>query len=81
MSDREYFCIHDDIFDIIQSNHQNQIFLWKFSFNEINEDESKSEETETHNHNTQNRNRTAKKYSTKHILQRKRQKSVDYKNK
>ena len=33
-SDREYFFIRDDLFDRIKSTHQDQIFLWKFSYNE-----------------------------------------------
>ena len=53
LSDHEYFCIHDDLFDRIKSTHQDQMFLWKFSFNELNEDESQSEATETHNENIQ----------------------------
>ena len=28
------FCIHDDLFDRIKSTHQDQSFLWKFSYNE-----------------------------------------------
>ena len=39
-SDREFFFIHDDLFDRIKSTDQYQVFLWKFSFNELNEDES-----------------------------------------
>ena len=34
LSDHEYFWIHDDLFDRIKSTHQDQIFLWKFSYNE-----------------------------------------------
>ena len=79
LSDHGYFCIHDDLFDRIQSTHQD-LFFWKFSFNEPNEDESQSEATETHNDKIQNKKRTANKYSTKHTLQRKRQKLVDYRN-
>ena len=52
--------------------------MWKFSFNELNEDESQSEVTETQNDKIQNKKRSATKYSTKHTLQRKRQKPVDY---
>ena len=78
MSYHEYFCIHDDLFDRIKATHQDQLFLWKFSFNELNEDESQSEATETHNDRIQNKKRTATKYSTKHNLQRKRQKPVEY---
>ena len=37
LSDNEYFFIHDDIFDKIQSNHQDRNILWKFISNEKNE--------------------------------------------
>ena len=50
------------------------------SFNKPNENESHSEATETHNDKIQNKKRTANKYSTKHNIQRKRQKPVDYRN-
>ena len=53
-------------------------FLLRFISNEPNEDESQSEVTEIYNDKIQNKNRTANKYSTKHTLQRKRQKPVDY---
>ena len=76
LSDHEYFCIHDDLFDRIKSTHQDQSFLWKFSYNERTEDESQSEAIETHNDKIQNKKRRANKYSTKHTLQRKRQKPV-----
>ena len=36
-SDNEYFFIHDYLFDIIQSNHQDRNILWKFISNEPNE--------------------------------------------
>ena len=49
LSDHEYFFIHDDLFDRIKSTHQDQIFLWNFSYNEITEDESQSESMETQN--------------------------------
>ena len=73
LSDYEYFCTHDDMFDIIKSTDQDQNFLWKFSYNEITEDESQSEAIETQNDNIQNEKRRATKYSTKFIHQRKRQ--------
>ena len=38
LSDREYFCIRDDIFDRIQSTHQDRNIFWKFISNEPNED-------------------------------------------
>ena len=72
--------MHDDLFDRIKSTHQDQNHLWKFSFNELNEDEYQSEATETHNEKIQNKKRTANKYSTKNTFQRKRQKPVDYRN-
>ena len=80
LSDHEYFCIHDDLFDRIKSTHQDQNFLWKFSYNEITEDESQSEAIETQNDKIQNKKRSATKYSKKHTLQRKRQKPVDYRD-
>ena len=45
LSDHEYFFIHDDIFDRIQSTHQDRNILWRFISNELNEDESHSEAT------------------------------------
>ena len=53
MSDHEYFFLHDDLIDRIQSTHQFQKNVWKFLFNELNGDESQSEATETHNDNIQ----------------------------
>ena len=50
--------------------------MWRFISNEPNEDESQSEVTEIHNDKIQNKKRTANKYSTKHTLQRKRQKQL-----
>ena len=74
MSYHKYFYIHDDLFDIIQSTHQDINMLWSFISNEPNEDESKSEATEIHNEKIQNKKRTDNKYSTNNNLQRKRQK-------
>ena len=34
--DREYFCIRDYLFDIIQSTHQDNNIMLKFISNEIN---------------------------------------------
>ena len=68
----------DDLFDRIKSTHQDQSFLWKFSYNERTKDEYHSEAIETHNDKIQNKKRRATKYSTKHTLQRKGQKPVDY---
>ena len=36
-SDHEYFCIHYDIFDMIQSTHKDRNIMWKFLSNEPNE--------------------------------------------
>ena len=36
LSDHEYFCIHVDLFDRIQSTHQNINILWKFISNGSN---------------------------------------------
>ena len=73
LSDHEYFCIHDDMFDRNKSTDQDQFFLWRFSFNELTEDESQSEAIETQNYKIQNKKRSSTKYSTKHTLQRRRQ--------
>ena len=72
------FYIHDDIFDRIQSTHQDINILWRFISNEPNEYDSQSEATEIHYDNIQNKKRTANKYSTKHNLQENRQKTVEY---
>ena len=45
LSNHEYFCIHDDIFDRFQSTHQDRNIMWKFISNEPNENESQSEAT------------------------------------
>ena len=39
-SDHDYFCIHDDTFDRIQSTLQDRNILWMFISIETNEDES-----------------------------------------
>ena len=38
LSNHDYFCIHDYIFEIIQSTHQDRNIMWKFLSNEPNED-------------------------------------------
>ena len=55
--------------------------MWKFISNEPNENESQSEATEIHDEKIQNNKRSNTKYSTKHTLQIKRQKTVDYSDK
>ena len=34
LSGREHFCIHDDLFHRIQSNHQDRNIMWRFISNE-----------------------------------------------
>ena len=80
-SDREYFCIHDDLFDRIQSTHQDRNNTWKFISNEPNENESQSEATEIYDAKIQNKRRSITKKPTKRTLQKKRQKTVDYRGK
>ena len=81
LSDCAYFCIHDDIFDRIQSTRQDRNIMWGFISNEPNESESHSEATEIHDYNIQNKNRSIARKSTKHTPQRKRQKTVDCRDK
>ena len=50
--------------------------MLRFVSNEPNEDESHVEATEIHYNKIQNKKRSATKYSTKHTLQRKRQKKL-----
>ena len=44
--DHKYFCIHDDLFDIIQSTHQDNNIMLKFISNEQSENEPQCEVTE-----------------------------------
>ena len=53
-SEYEYVCIHDDIFDIIQSTNQDRNIMWNFISNELNENEYQSEATEIHDEKIQN---------------------------
>ena len=39
--DHNYFCIHDGVFDINQSNHQDKNIILKFISNEPNKNEYK----------------------------------------
>ena len=80
LSDHEYFCIHGGLFDRNQSTNQDINIMWKFISNEPNNNESRSEATEIHDDKIQSKKRSTTKYSTKHTLQRKRQK-VDYRGK
>ena len=74
--DHEYFFIHDDLFDRIQSTRQDRNIIWKFISNEPNENESHSESTEIHDDKIRNKKRSTTKYSTKHIIQRMWQKKL-----
>ena len=77
LSDHKYFCIHDDIFDIIQSTHQYRNIMQEFISNEPNENEYQSEATEIHDERIQNKKRSITKKSTKHNLQIKRKQIFD----
>ena len=68
LSEYEYVCIHDDIFDIIQSTRQDRNIMWNFISKELNENEYQSEATEIHDEKIQNEKRSTTKYSTKHTL-------------
>ena len=61
MSNHEYFCIHDDLFDRIQSTHQDRNILCRLISNEPNEDKSQIEATEIHDDNIQNKKRSPNK--------------------
>ena len=75
-SDHGYFCIHDDLFDIIQSPDQNRNIMWGFISNEPNKNESQSETTEIHDDKIQNKKSSTTKKSTKHNIKRKSQKQL-----
>ena len=51
--------------------------MCKFISNKPNENESQIEATEIHYDKIQNKKRRTTKYSTKHTLQKKREKTVD----
>ena len=68
LSDHEYFCIHDDIFDIINQLIKIEISYRSFLSNEPNEKESQSEPTEIHDDRIQNKKRSTTKKSTKHTI-------------
>ena len=55
--------------------------MWRFISNEPNENESQSEAIEINDDKIQIKKRSITKKSTKHTLQRKRQKIVDYREK
>ena len=76
LSDHDYFCIHGDLFDIILSIHQDRNILWRFISNQLNENKSQIESIEIHDDRIQKKKRSTTKYSTKHTLQKKRQKKL-----
>ena len=55
--------------------------MWEFISNGPNENESQSESTDIHDDKIQNKKRNITKKPTKHTLQRKRKKTVDYRDK
>ena len=81
LSDDEYFCIHDNIFDRIQSTLQYRNIMWKFISNEPNENESQIEATEIQDDKIQNKRMSIAKKSTKNTLHRKSQIIVYYRDK
>ena len=68
----KYFCIHDYLFDIIQSTHHNKNIIWDYISNEPNKNESQSEITEICDDKIQTKKRGITKKPTKHTLHRKR---------
>ena len=74
-SDSEYFFIHEDLFDIIQSTHQDRNIMWKFISNEPNENESQSEATDIHDDKIQNKKRITTKTSTQAYSSEKEEKN------
>ena len=82
LSDHEYFCIHDDLFDIIQSTDQEKNISMKIISNKPNENDSQCDATETCDDKIYNKNSTFRKHKPSHTLQRNRHKiSVDYRKK
>ena len=76
MSDHEYSCICDDLFDRIKSTRNDRNIMRRFISNEPNENESHSKATKIHNKKIQNKKRVITKKSTKHTLQMKGQKKL-----
>ena len=72
VSDHEYFCIHDDLFDRTQSTRQDRNITWRLIPNEPNGNASQYEVTKIHYDKIQNKKRNINKKSTKHNIQRKR---------
>ena len=74
--DCEYFCIHDYIFDRIQSTHQDRNIMWRFISNKPNENESQIEATEIHDDMIKNNKRSIAKKSTKHTPKKRGKKQL-----
>ena len=81
LSDYDYFGIHGDLFNIIQSTHQDRNIMWNFIPKEPNENDYQSEATEIHDDKIQHKKMSTTKKLTKHKLQRNRQKLVEYRDK
>ena len=78
----DYFCIHYDIFDIIQSTLQDNNIMLNFISNEPNENEYQCEVIAICDENIKKKKRNISKKSTKHTIQRKRHhSSVGHRNK
>ena len=76
------FCIHDYIFDRIQSTRQDKNIMLKFLSNEQNENQSPCEAIDVCDDKIQKKKRTIRKKSPKHTLKRKIQKvSFEYRKK
>ena len=73
-ADRENFCIHDNLFDRIQSTNQDKNIVLKFISNEPNKNDSQCEVIEICDYKIQKKKSNINNKSTEHTLQRKRQK-------
>ena len=74
MSDNEYFCIHDIIFDKIQSTHQYNNISLNIISNEPNEHDSKCDAIEIFDYKKCNKNSEFGMNKLRHNIQRNREK-------
>ena len=82
MSDREYFFIHGDIFDIIQSNRQDKNISLNIIPKEPNENDSQCDTTEICDDKICKKKMYFSNNTPRNTLQRNRQKlSADYRGK
>ena len=72
------FYIHDNIFDTVQWNNQDNNIRLKFIFNEPNENESQCEETEIFDDNIQNKNKTINKEINEYSSSKKEAENVSW---